>query len=164
MIVTGAVAAAGTGCGGGGPSQEERAAEQAEQRAQTQWRNGLTRWSNQMISALIAISVMFSDVHTVDLLQRGDALVAARLDRLERKLAGCTSAVERLGPPPELYEPAHRQALRACGNLEKGTRQVRAGIAEWQQGLTQAALNEATATLGEGQSGVLRARTQLRTS
>jgi hypothetical protein len=151
-----ACALGGAACGGS--SKEETAGQQTEAR----WRNGLTRWSNDMLGALNGISLLFSTPRRVDQLQRGEATTSAALVRFERELSGCSAQVNRLGPPPSGLELAQAVALRACTELEQGSTLVRQGVADWQGGLTQAGINAATSTLGAGQDGVARARLELR--
>jgi hypothetical protein len=151
------------GCGGG-QSASERADEAAKRQIETRWRTGFVRWSGDMIAALNAISVLFSDSQSVALLLERDAKTIARLARLEETLAGCGDVVRRLGPAPELFADAHQDAVRACTSLESGTRIVRDGVEAWQNGLGYDRLNEGTELLGEGQNTILRAQSELESS
>ncbi len=146
-----------TGCGGADSSSER-----ATEAAQTQWRSGLTKWSNEMIRALNGISVLFSTPRTVELLQRRDQRTNARLERLQETLEGCAAKVRRLGPAPEPLAEARRYAIRACSALERGSRLVRAGVEEWQNGLGMEHLNEGTELLGTGQEAIVLARIRLK--
>jgi hypothetical protein len=145
----------GAACGGSsGPSQEE-------QQAARDWRTGFSRWGNDMISALNGISILFSNASTVDLLQRRDARTVGRLARFEQQLSTCGSRVRGLGEPPETLARAREEALLACTNLERGSRQVRRGVTDWQDGRGIDGIDLATNTLGAGQDGIARARAEL---
>jgi hypothetical protein len=154
-----ALTVAGTGCGG--ESAADRAAKEAQRQAQARWRAGLTRWSTQMIGALNEISVILSTADTVTLLERGNDRVHARLERFESTLASCGRVVRGLGPAPEVFAGARRDALRACSSLESGTELVRSGVLALQHGRGLGGINEGTVLLGVGQESVLRARAQL---
>jgi len=147
-----AIVLGAAGCGGSsGPSQEDR---QSEQR----WRSGFGRWGNDMVAALNGISVLFSNPSFVDRLQRGDARTSARLATYERRLDTCGSRVRALGDAPEALAQAREDALRACVLLERGSRQVRRGVTEWQGGRGIDGIDAATNTLGVAQDEIQRAR------
>jgi hypothetical protein len=147
----------GTACGGG-----TKAPSEAEQKAEAQWRTGFSRWGNDMIAALNGISILFSSPGTVDQLQRREARTIARLAAFERRLATCGARVRGLGAAPENLVGVREEALRACVNLERGSRQVRRGVTDWQNGRGIDGIDVATNTLGAGQDGILRARAELR--
>jgi len=145
----------GAACGGSSGTSQAR--QQAEQR----WRTGLNRWGNDMVAALNGISLLFSNATFVDRLQRGDASTTARLAGYERRLATCGARVRGLGDAPDGFADAHDEALRACVSLERGARQVRRGIVQWQSGRGIDGIDAATNTLGFGQDLVQRARAEL---
>jgi hypothetical protein len=147
-------------CGGGRKAGTTTTA--AETRAIVTYRVGLTRWGREMIGALRALSVIFATPASVQQIAAGNRQVGIRLERLERSLAGCTGAVEALGPPPSVYVAVRRHALRACVNLEKGARLVKLGIKKFQGGLGVDGVNAAAGPLNDGQGDIGFVRAELK--
>jgi len=145
-------------CGGGGSTKTSA----AETQAIDTYRAGLTRWGREMIGALNGLSILFSSPTAVQQIEAGDRGVGLKLVRFERALAGCTTTVRALGPPPTVYELVHSHALRACTSLEKGARLVKQGVREFQSGLGVDRFTEAAGPLNDGQGDIGLVRSELK--
>jgi hypothetical protein len=158
VVLVGGLGASSCG-GGSGRGDKSRA---AEERAIASYGAGLQRWGRQMIGALNGMSLLFSNPEAVQQLAGSKRVVGARLDRFERTLAGCTTVVKRLGPPPEALVVIHRHALRACARLEKGARLVRLGVRDFQTGLGFDRFTQATGPLNDGQGDIGLVKSELK--
>jgi len=166
-VHTAAVVLAAFACGlgaaacGGGQSAEER---EAAELASTRWQAGVPRWRADMLTTLNRISLMLGDSQTVERLHKGNAHALAQLERLEERLEGCSAEIRSLGAAPGALEPVRAEALQTCRSLAKGADLVRDGVAAWQSGRRDTAINRATTVLGNGQRGLDRVRTRLGTA
>ena len=166
-VHTAAVVLAALACGlgaaacGGGQSAEEREAAEA---ATARWQEGVPRWRADMLRTLDQISLMLGDAQTVDRLHDGNAQALARLARLEERLEGCSAEIRSLGAAPDGLEPVREEALQTCRSLAQGAGLVRDGVAAWQSGNRDTAINRATTALSNGQRGLDRVSRRLSTA
>lgn len=155
-----AVGLVASGCGGGPRGGVTTMS--AQDRAIASYRTGLRRWGQQMIGALNGMSLLFSTPKAVQQIEAAQRTVGAKLERFERTLAGCTAAIERLGPPPGAFVVVRRHALHACENLEKGAALVKQGVKDFQTGLGADRFTEASGPLNDGQGGIGLVRSELK--
>jgi hypothetical protein len=153
LVVVVLLAGLASGCGssgGGGSTTTSAAALRAEQ----QWQVGLRRWGHDMRGALDGLSQLFSSPAAVRAIEASQAKMNARLAVLEATLDHCTTRIRALGPAPAQYELAHRYAIQACKNLERGSRLVKAGVKQFQGGLGVDIFSDSTEPLSNGQDYV----------
>jgi hypothetical protein len=120
-------------------------------RADAHWRGGLVAWRREMLRALNGISLLVAtQVSLADLLAP-HSRQSATLAGFEEVLAGCSAAIERLGPQPSRFSSARGYAVGACVSLEHGVRLLVAAV----EGLRHGSGNDlvsASGPLGDGQS------------
>jgi len=135
----------GAGCGGG-----KKASGAVALRAAARWRSGLQAWSHEMRHALDEISLLLSTQEAIETLGEPHSALRSALHPFELALAGCSGAVERLGPAPAALPAVRGYALAACAELERGEALVAAALAG-PSNRAEAALGRATVPLSAGQ-------------
>jgi hypothetical protein len=149
-------------CGGTDAATRTQAAR--EKAAEVRWSAGLHLWRRSMQVALDGISMIFSREATLVALTERNSTASHRLARYESTLAGCTLALDGLGPVPPTFALSAHYAGMACSDLEKGATLVVKAVKGLIDNTLVDPLNpltDASTPLGDGQSEIVTATAAL---